>query len=605
MIKKLILFFTLILGTAFNSFSQSMVEYEMAVNYYQRAEYDKAEDLFGRLFDKQPEMYVYYAYYYNCLIVLKKYDKAQSVAKKQNKRFPENPNYGIDYGYALKVDGKLEKAKDEYEKALKLINGNPNLASQISYAFRGRSEAEYAIVALQKARQVTGDKGLFALDLAEAYFQQNNKEGMVNSYLELLESQPNQLMYVQNMIQARLDEDDYAMLKNALIKNVQQSPDNFALSEFMIWYFVQQKDYETAFIQAKSIEKRQREDGSRILNLARIAADNLRWSDALMMYQYILDKGNTNAYFITAGNEYLDISMKQILANGNYTQEQLLQLETRFKNYLAQTSVSAATIPVQQNLALLQARYLNKCNDAIEVLENALKIPGVHARTRANIKLDLGDYYLISGDVWEPSLLYGQVEKDFKDEPLGQDAKFKNSRISFYRGEFEWAQAQLNVLKTATSQFVSNDALRLALIIQDNLGMDSTVIPMEMYARADLLIFQHKYTEAIATFDSLLLEFPAHPLTDEIAFAKGQIAETQQKWDEAIKQYTFVKTYNDADILADDALFRMAEIYEINLKNKQKASELYEELITKFSNSTFAVEARKRFRALRGDKISG
>ena len=589
----------------FQGAGQSMADYEIAISYYQRAEYDKAEELFSRLYDKNPEMYVYYAYYYNCLITNKKYDKAQSISKKQAKKFPDNPNFGIDYGYALKVDGKIEKAKDEFEQVLKQIANNPNNATGISYAFRGRGEAEYAIKALLKARQATGNKSLFAIDLAEAYFQQSNKEGMIQSYLELLESQPNQISYVQNMLQSRLEEEDYPMLKNALIKNVQLQPDNFALAEFMIWYFVQQKDYETAFIQAKSIDKRFKEDGNRIITLARIAAENKQWSNSLEMYQYLIDKGVTSPYFVTAGNEYLDISMKKLLENNNYTKEQLLQLEQRFIIYLTQNPNPLATLSVQQNLALLQARYLDKTLEAIDLLEKTIKINGVPPRLKAQMKLDLGDYYLISGDVWEPSLLYGQVEKEYKDEQLAQEAKFRNARVSFYRGDFEWAQAQLNVLKTATSQFISNDAIQLALIIQDNLGMDSTVIPMEMYARADMLIFQHKFAAANATFDSILKEYPSHALTDEIVFAKGLIAEKLKNWDEAIKHFTFVKNYNEADILADDALFQMADIYENRLGNKQKASELYEELITKFSNSTFAVEARKRFRLLRGDKISG
>ncbi|HXC07220.1 MAG TPA: tetratricopeptide repeat protein, partial [Bacteroidia bacterium] len=57
-------------------------------------------------------------------------------------------------------------------------------------------------------------------------------------------------------------------------------------------------------------------------------------------------------------------------------------------------------------------------------------------------------------------------------------------------------------------------------------------------------------------------------------------------------------------VLADDALYKMGVIYEEQLKNKDKAMELYQELLTKYQGSTFAVDARKRYRALRGDSVN-
>jgi len=56
-------------------------------------------------------------------------------------------------------------------------------------------------------------------------------------------------------------------------------------------------------------------------------------------------------------------------------------------------------------------------------------------------------------------------------------------------------------------------------------------------------------------------------------------------------------------VLADDALFQLASIYEINFKNKDEAKRLFEQLILDYPGSTFAERARKNFRRLRGDSL--
>jgi len=61
-----------------------------------------------------------------------------------------------------------------------------------------------------------------------------------------------------------------------------------------------------------------------------------------------------------------------------------------------------------------------------------------------------------------------------------------------------------------------------------------------------------------------------------------------------------LKEYPD-DVLADDAYFLEGEIYERQLKNKERAMEIYREFLNKYPGSVFAAEARKRFRQLRGD----
>ena len=56
-------------------------------------------------------------------------------------------------------------------------------------------------------------------------------------------------------------------------------------------------------------------------------------------------------------------------------------------------------------------------------------------------------------------------------------------------------------------------------------------------------------------------------------------------------------------IRADNALYELAGLYENQLNDLEKAKELYEKIFIEYSGSTFAVDARKRFRILRGDNM--
>ncbi len=98
-------------------------------------------------------------------------------------------------------------------------------------------------------------------------------------------------------------------------------------------------------------------------------------------------------------------------------------------------------------------------------------------------------------------------------DPLGQDAKLRNARLAYYKGEFEWAQTQLDILKTATTQNISNDALELSLVIQDNTGLDSTEDALIQYASADLLLFQNRIDACFARLDSIYADV-SRPFAD-------------------------------------------------------------------------------------------
>ncbi|MFM7726121.1 MAG: tetratricopeptide repeat protein, partial [Flavobacteriales bacterium] len=389
-----------------------------------------------------------------------------------------------------------------------------------------------------------------------------------------------------------------------LLKRAQKSPDKTIYAEMLAWLFMQKKDFASALIQSIALDKLQNENGSRLINLAQLAMNNGDYETSRKAYQAVIDKGPATDFYLTARIEKLQVSKEELAQKTMSDSTLYIALENDYIAALNELGKSHETAVLMKELAHIQAFHLRKSNDAVVLLREAISLPGIYNKTQAVCKLELGDVQVFNSDIWDASLLFSQVELDFKDDILGNEAKFRNARISYFTGDFEWAQGQLDALKASTSKLISNDAIDLSLLITDNFNMDTTTAPMMMYARADLLSYQNRYSECLTTLDSILTEYPAHSLTDEIKMLKASIFMKQAKFDLARDLYQNVVDLHFTDITADDALFKLAILQEQVYKDNTKAMTLFEKLITDFPASLYVVEARKHFRALRGDSLN-
>lgn len=607
MIKvKHILFFIFFFLAPFCIIAQPGTDEQLAQQFYQNKEFDKALDYYEKLYNKKsPDQF--YTPYLNCLLELKEFKKAEKIVRKQIKNHPESLNLYVDLGMVFSRADEPVKAKAEWDKAIKQIR-NDDQVFPLANAFMSLREYNYAIETYLRGRKTSQTNYPFSFELADVYRVQGNQVAMINEYLDVLGSSDSYIQSVQNALQTSFGNDadskQNEILKTELLKRIARSPDKTIFSELLIWMQIQIKDFEGAFIQAKALDKRKKEEGVRVMGLAQLFAQNESYDIAIRAYQYVIAKGKDNYYYTNARMELLNVSYLMIISKGNYTNADLLELEKNFNITISELGKSASTASLLKNFAHLQAFYLNKPTEAIALLEETIALPQLSNITQAECKLELADILLMTGDIWEASLRYSQVEKSFKYDAIGQEAKFRVARISYYTGDFKWAQAQLDVLKGATSKLIANDALELSLTISDALAIDTNVAPLIMYARADLLAFQNKDEDAKTTLDSINKLFPNHALADDILFKKAQLETKHGRLNEAAALYdTIITTYSE-DILADDALFKLADLNEYHFKNKDKAKELYQQLLEKYPASLYVVEARKRFRKLRGDLIN-
>jgi tetratricopeptide (TPR) repeat protein len=603
MVKRLIIFsFIILFGVPpVFVYAQNSSDQEIANEYFSNKEYSKAVVYYQKLYNKTPNQ-VFYTKLLNCFIELEEFKNGEKLVKRQLKNNPFDPSYNADLANLYKVSGKGNEAKQTIDKSIKELIPNQQVINELAMAFMRYQELDAALATYLHGRKLLKGSYPFNFELAQLYNLKGDTKAMLEEYIEVLAYQESYLQSVQNALQTALYPDDdgskKSMLKTTLLKSIQRYPDKRVFSEMLIWVYIQEENYKGAMIQAKALDKRFKEQGDRLMALAQLSSSNGDYETAINSYQYVIDKGSDSYNYISAKMELVNVYNHKIIKTQNYTQEDLLGLERNYLSTISELGKTAATSKLLTGLAHLQAFYLHQTDKAINLLQESLKIPGLKAHDAAEAKIELADVYLFTGEIWEASLLYSQVEKAYKYDELGERAKFKNARISFYTGDFAWAKAQLNVLKASTSKLISNDAMQLSILITDNIGIDTTEAPLLIYAKADLLAYQNKYQEAIRVLDSLQETFPIHTINDDILFKKFQINYEQKNYEAAVKNLEAIVDDYSYDILADDAIYNLALMFDNILNQKERAKNLYKRLLFDFQDSIYGVDARKRYREM-------
>ncbi len=582
--------------------------HSLAFDYYRNKEYDKAIVYFEKLY-KQTGSDNYYAFLLNCMVELQQYDEAEKLIRKQQKKRPGYYKYYIDLGYVLTLQNKENKAQKQYDKVFDNLPPNQPLISQISNAFLYRRQTALAILTLEKGQGILGNDKIFKMDLANIYYSTGNYDLMISAYLDFLEYDYSAIPRIQNRLQMIINTGTGGEIRDALktelLKRTQKNPDSRVFPEMLLWLSIQQKDFEFALIQAKAIDRRFDKTGIQVYQLAQLSLANFNYDVAIEAYGYIIKNAiDRSAFLIPSEIGILKAKFEKLVNTSSYTLKDIERIDRDYKHTFEKLGKNAATILLLRNQAHIKAFYLDELETASQILLDAIEIPGASREDIAICKLELADIYLFSDEVWDAILLYSQVDKDLKNDPIGHEARFRIARLYYFVGEFVWAKMKLDILKAATSKLIANDAMDLSLLISDNINMDSTTAELSIYARADLLSYQNKNDLALHILDSLMDFYAYHSIFDEALYKMADINIKLGNYQIADSLLNEVCYRYPFDILGDDALFRRAELNENFLDNSEKAMELYQQLLVDYPGSVLSIEARNRFRALRGDLIN-
>lgn len=571
----------------------------LAKNYFEQGQFEKSLRIYEKLNKENPYRLDYFMGMVESLQQLEKFKEAEHLIKAKLDNGRNFPQLYVVLGYNYSLQNLPELATDNYNKAIQSLSENPNFSYNIGRTFEKYSLLEEAVSAYEKAMALS-DKLDFNMQLAQIYGEQGKLEKMFDSYLGLVEKNNAFKGSAQRYFSLYTTEDPgneaNLLLKKILLQRLQQNPD-ILYNQLLSWLFIQQKEYKKAFAQEKAIYRRIGEDLGGITDLAYIAIADEDYETGREIVNYIIDNSFTPQNKLQ-GNQIL---MKMEVKTA--TPKHYAEVEKKFESLLDEFGRNRGTYLLQIDYNHFLAFQNNKKELAVNNLK-ALAKQDLTSYQEARVKMELADILVFDEKFNEALIYYSQIQKKVKNDVLAQEARFKVARTSYFKGDFEWAQVQLDVLKKSTSQLMANDAMQLSLLIRDNSLEDSTQTALKKYARADLLAFQDRNKEAIAVLDDILTNHKGEKIEDEALLKQGEIYEKQGEYEKAEANYLkIIQFYND-DILADDAHYHLAKIYEEKLKQPEKAKAQYEALIFNFADSIYFVEARKKYRALRGDAIN-
>lgn len=568
---------------------------QLAQNYFDRGEFDKAILIYEELVKSQPNNYLYFQKQVYCYQQLKRFDQAQElIQNKINKN--KNPNLYVELGYNYQLQKQQEKADKNYQIALDKINENPNNVYNIARDFELKTLLPQAIQAYELGQKRNPNVN-FDYQIALLQGQLGNIDSMINALIDYAYKFPTNVVLVQNSLQRFLSEDHTKVfseaLRKALLIRTQKTQDIF-WNEFMSWYFVSQKEYGKAFIQEKAIYKRNPDNFAKILNLARLASQEKE----TQVEREILE-------FILANTQYpdviLDVNCSLLSMDiANATPENYTGISQKISALLQQYGTNANTIALQIIKAHFDAFYLQQVESAKTILTQALDLP-LNAYQKADVKLELADILLIDEKFNQAIIYYAQVENDLENDPMAHEASLKMAKASYFKGDFEWAQKQCSVLKSSTSQLIANDALEIFLLLTDNTAEDSTQVALKKFAKADFLAYKNKNTEALQAFKNIIAEHKGETIEEVTLFKIGELYEKQKQFTEAVSYFQQIIEKHPESIYIDEALFHSGEIYQKELQDTEKAKSYYEKILFHHPDSIYFVAAQSNYRKLRGD----
>lgn len=577
---------------------QIKIDNQLATQYFRDHDYEKARDLYEKLFEKTGQSH-HFQQYVDCLLFLKDYDKAEKALKSYIKK---NPNYYkslVDLVYVYTAEQKTDKAKKQSDEILKKLPENASTIRGISNAFQSRGLLDLAVLALQKGNELLGKEEDFYMDMAYIHHSTANYKEAFHYYLLELEAHPGQYNNIRNRLQSMLfydvNNNIADELRISLLQHTREKPDNIEFAQILVWFALQQEDYDIALAQSKSIDRRTHDQDEQIINLSDVCMNNKQFDIAKEGYAYVLDKGKSNPYYGKALAGAINADYQKLQAINSTDRKAYARLSEAINKAYDEINTNdvAKLLVIQADIMAFQLQETEKATRLL--IDNIDVIPSKQGK--ADLKIHLADIYLHCDEIWEATLLYSQVDKSLKEEPLGHEARFKNAQLRYFIGEYEWAESQLKVLKAATSKLIANDAMTLSLIIKDNLEADTSGMELKRLARADFKIYQRREDEAVAILDEIIgtgneISIP-HAL-----FRKSELAEKHKDFETAKQLYLqIVEQYPDS-YMSDAALMNVALIEQNELKNKELAKQYYEKLIDEYPISIYTAQAKKNYRKL-------
>lgn len=588
--KKLFLHIFLFFSLVCFSQNEQLAQY-----YYDKGDFEKAKIGYEELLQSVPQNMQYFLRTIDCYQQLQQFDVAEKAIQQRLEKYNQG-NLLVELGYNFQLQKNGPKAINYYDQAIDQIKKNPNEVYSISNSFERKVLLHYALKSYQVAIEMQPNFN-FNYQIGLLYGQLGNIEMMITTFLDDAYTNPQNSIRIQNQLVRFMVDDGDAnfneILRKALILRTQKNQDLF-WNHYLSWFYVQQKEFEKAFVQEKAIYKRNPESLATIINLAQLAIEEENQEAAKEILAFVLENTKDLELLIQANSYLMEMKIEKA------TEKDFESINTELDNLLREFEISPFTLSLQLIQAHFVAFNLKKPEDAKVIIKKALEMR-LNDYDAARAKMELADIFLFEEKFNQALLYYSQIELDLKNDVVAHEATLKAAKTSYFKTDFAWALKQFKELKSANTQLIANDALEYFLLINDNAVADSTQTALKQFAKGDYLLYQNRNQEAIVQFQSVLQKYKGQEIEAVTLLRLGKIYEKKAEYNLALSQYQAIIDQHSDGIYIDEALFFSAEIYRKELQQPEKAKPLYEKILFGHQDSIYFVEARKKYRQLRGD----
>ncbi len=638
------------------AFGQDVQEVQIANEYNLKGQKEKALSMYQQLAKKNENIPLIHANFFNLLLDLGNYNEAEEYVERLIRR-DGKLNYRLDLGVIYVRSGDINKADRYFKNLIKSQADDAYKLKTTSDYLASRNLTDYAIQALLQARTSSNSSYLYMLELANLYRMSGKRDQMVEEYLNYVTQTPANISYIKNLMQILLTKpEELESLEKLLYDKVQKNQNAEVFVDLLIWVNLQQKNFYGAFIQARAYDKRFKKEQSKTLEIAQVALNNKDFLNADKSFSFVIKEYANTVNELPARLGLIQTREAQVKNSFPVNKDSVKYLISEYQTFKNSYPDHPNGFEATLSQSMLYAYYLDQKDSAVTRLNGLIENNKVSPAMKGKAKIELGDIYLLKGEPWEATLLYSQVEKSQRETPLGYEAKLKNAKLSYFKGDFLLAQEHLDILKQATSREIANDAMELSMRIKENTAYDTTGAALKEYAAIELLLAQNKIEPALQRLNnfqvtkrvkmskqeaieknlwaqdkSMTIEelkqdvekakqggkvnrlgidsvwvdqkevVKLNSIQDDVYWLEANLRMKRGEFEQSIMLLEKIVTEFGDDILSDDANFLEGEIYERHLKNKDKAMEIYREFLNKYPGSVYAAEARKRYRVLRGD----
>jgi tetratricopeptide (TPR) repeat protein len=590
MVQKIAFFLFLL-----SSFWVSAQNEQLALQYFDDGEFEKALTIFEESLQKQPSNFFFFQKILECRQQLKQYEKVEELISKRIDKYNQ-PQLFIELGYNHQLQKNIEKAEINYDLAIQEVEKEPNYAYQVANSFEKKVLLEWALKAYETAQKKNPNLN-FDYQSALLQGQLGNLNLMLEKLLDYSYKNQDNTPLVQNQLSRFLMDDSSGSFANEIRKGLllktQKSQDVY-WNQFLSWFFVQQKEYGKAFIQEKAVYKRNPNSFFNIVTLAQLAIEEKQNEEATSILTFVLENTDNLDLQMQAHHFLLTLEIESAL------EKDYLALDLKLQGLLKKYGITPFSLELQILTAHFEAFYLKQPSLGKQLLQNTLQLP-LNIREESKVKMELADILIYDEKFNQAILYYAQVEENLKNDVLAHEASLKLAKANFYKKDFDWTLQQVKNLKQSPSLLIANDAVELFLLIEDNSVEDSLRIALQDYAKADFQLYQKKNDEALQSFLTILQKHKDKSIEESTLFKVGKIYEEKKDYAKAIQYYQNILEQHKDGIYKDEALFFSAEIYRKHLLDNEKAKPLYEKIVLEHPDSLYFTESRKQYRTLRGD----